>query len=387
MKIGQLLPSIYASSTLFPDKIFAPRELAIDLVNGLVDRGHEVTTFSVPDLPVKGKLVSQPLEAIAHALPYYKFRDMEEARRHFIEEEFTKHRYELATTVEAFSWIRKGLFDLIHVYMDSSLFFAHYLEDLLSNVPVLYTLHDPLPPKGTFEYEEFTRFGKHNYISISNMFRHNDLSLHFIETIYHGIHVADYPYNEQSGDGYLFLGRLVPEKGLHNAIAAAIAAKVPLTVSVNLPGFKEVNVYYENTLKDALRSPFCNVLPVVDKARRIELYRNAKALLFPIEWEEPFGVVLIEAMACGTPVIAYNRGSVPEIIKDGITGYIIDPDGEDRPGFGTHVVKKTGIEGIIEAMGLISKIERSVCRRHVEEHFSRDVMVANYEKCYESILK
>lgn len=312
---------------------------------------------------------------------------MEEARRHFIEEEFTKHRYEYATTIEAFSFMRKGLIDIIHVYMDSSLFFAHYLEDLLSNVPVLYTLHDPLPPKNTFEFEEFTRFAKHNYVSISNMFRQNELPIHFIETIYHGIYVEDYPFNATPGDGYLFLGRLVPEKGLHNAIKAAIAADVKLTVSVNLPGFKEVNPYYENTLKDALRSPLCNVLPVVDKARRIELYRSAKALLFPIEWEEPFGVVLIEAMACGTPVIAYNRGSVPEIIKDGITGYIIDPDDADRPGIGSHVVKKQGVEGIREAMGLISKIDRSVCRRHIEEHFSRDIMVGNYEKCYTEILK
>jgi glycosyltransferase involved in cell wall biosynthesis len=387
MKIGLLLPSIYASPTLFPDKIFAPRELAIDLVNGLVAHGHEVTTFSVPDLPVKGKLISIPLEGISHPPPYFKFRDMEEGRRHFIEEEFSKHRYELATTVEAFSWARKGLVDIIHVYMDSSLFFAHYLDDLLANLPVLYTLHDPLPPEGSFEWAEFTRFQKHNYVSISDMFRHSALPIHFIDTVYHGIDVSAYAFERESPSNFLFLGRLVPEKGLHNAIAASIAANVPLTVSVNLPSFGEVNPYYEKTLKDALKSPLCNVLPVVDKARRIELYRSARALLFPIEWEEPFGVVLIEAMACGTPVIAYNRGSVGEIVKDGVTGYIIDPDDVDRPGKGSFIVKKQGIEGIKEAMGLISKIDRSACRRHVEECFSAEKMVTHYEACYEKILK
>jgi glycosyltransferase involved in cell wall biosynthesis len=386
MKIGLLLPSIYASSTLFPDKIFAPRELAIDLVNGLVAHGHEVTTFSVPDLPVKGKLVSQPLESVRAAQPYYKFRDIDKARRHLVEEEFAKHRYELATTIEAFSWVRKGLIDIMHVYMDSSLFYGHYLEDLLGDATVLYTLHDPLPPEGTFEWTEFMRFAKHNYVSISDMFRKSPLPLTFVDTVYHGVDLSVYPFAESPSDSYLFLGRLVPEKGLHNAIVAAISANVPLTVSVNLPAFGEVNAYYEKTLKDALKSPLCNVLPVVDKGRRIELYRSAQALLFPIEWEEPFGVVLIESMACGTPVIAYNRGSVSEIVKDGVTGYIIDPDDTDRPGKGAHIIKKQGIEGIKEAMGLISKIDRAACRRHVEEHFSVDTMVSSYEKCYEKIL-
>jgi len=219
------------------------------------------------------------------------------------------------------------------------------------------------------------------------MFRHSAIPINFIDTIYHGIDLTTYAFRGESSANYLFLGRLVPEKGLHNAISAIISANVPLTVSVNLPSFDEANPYYEKTLKDALKSPLCNVLPVVDKARRIELYGNAKALLFPIEWEEPFGVVLIEAMACGTPVIAYNRGSVGEIIKDGVTGYIIDPDNVDRPGKGSFIVKKQGVEGIREAMGLISRIDRALCRKHVEEHFSVVQMVQNYENCYNKILK
>ena len=113
---------------------------------------------------------------------------------------------------------------------------------------------------------------------------------------------------------------------------------------------------------------------------------KAKALMLPILWDEPFGLVMIEAMACGTPVIAYNRGSVSEIVRDGVTGFIIDPDNEDRPGKGTWVIKKQGIEGLVEAIKRIEEIDRRACRKHVEENFSVSKMVEGYEKIYNQIL-
>jgi len=113
---------------------------------------------------------------------------------------------------------------------------------------------------------------------------------------------------------------------------------------------------------------------------------NAKALLFPILWEEPFGMVMIEAMACGTPVIAYNHGSVSEIVVDGLTGFIIDPDNEDRPNKGKWVIKKQGVEGLVEAIRRIGELNRNACRKHVEANFTVEMMVRGYELIYKKIL-
>jgi glycosyltransferase involved in cell wall biosynthesis len=308
----------------------------------------------------------------------------------------------------------REMFDVLHVYHESSMFFSHYLDELMHDIPVVYTLHDPLPPKGTYEFSAFSQFKDHNYVSISNSFRQSELKLNFVDTVYHGIKLADYPFNPTPDNHLLFLGRLVPEKGLHNAIAAVGITGDKLTVSVNLPKDGEVNEYYEKTLKryvdDQAAGPAAGnpagrptegtpagggpvplvtrdlftILPVVDKKSRIELYRNAKALLFPIEWEEPFGVVLVEAMATGTPVIAFNRGSVSEIVKDGVTGFIIEPDG--RPVNPASRIQKTGIEGLVEAIRRIGEIDRADCRKHMEDHFTVTHMVEGYERVYTGVL-
>lgn len=370
MKIGILLPSIYASLTLFPDKIFAPRELCIDLANGLVDRGHEVTVYSVPDFPSRATVISEPLDHIKKPLPYSKFRDMEEEKRMDLEKEFAKHDYELRLISRCFADAKNGKLDVIHVYLDASTFAAHYLNDSAGSVPVVYTLHDPLPPEGTFEYEQFQRFSTHKYVSISNSFRQSTLSLNFVDTVYHGIDVATYPFNQNPDDYFLFLGRLVPDKGLKSALTATINSGNKLVVSTNFPKPGERNIYYDSLAKD-VQNPLVTNIGVVDKSQRIDLYRRAKALLFPIEWEEPFGIVLIEAMACGTPVIAYNRGSVPEIVNDGITGFI---------------VQDNSVDGLKTAMKKIDEIDRKNCRALVSDHFSVSQMVEGYETVYKKIL-
>ncbi len=324
-----------------------------------------------------------------------------------LEEEFAKHHFEFELISRAFSAAHKEMFDVIHVYHDSSMFFSHYLDELMHDIPVVYTLHDPLPPKETYEFSAFNQFKDHSYVSISNSFRQSELKLNFVDTVYHGIKLSDYPFNPAPDDHLLFLGRLVPEKGLHNAIAAVGITGDRLTISVNLPKEGEVNKYFSDQIQknfdatsddermgdaagpqeNAAMNPESKLqwLPVVDKKSRIELYRNAKALLFPIEWEEPFGVVLVEAMATGTPVIAFNRGSVPEIVKDGVTGFIIEPDGRPiNPALG---IQKTGVEGLVEAIRRIGEIDRADCRKHIEDHFTVAKMIEGYEHVYEEIMK
>ncbi len=385
MKIGLLFPSIYASPALFSDKIFAPRELLTDLSSGLVDRGHEVTVYSTSDVPTKAKIVSSDITHIQKPLPYFKFRNLDANKRKLLEEEFAKHEFEIDCTMRAFAAVKAKEIDILHCYHDSSLFYGHYMNDIVRDVPVVYTLHDPLPPEGTFEFEELKKFAGHSYISISNAFRRSLPPLNYIETIYHGINLNAFTFEKEAADYVLFMGRLVPDKGLHSAIAAAIATNMRLEIGTQFGGH-EGDPYFETKIKPFLANPFIGEPGMVNDIEKVRLYGGAKALLFPIEWEEPFGMVLIEAMACGTPVIAYNRGSVPEIVKDGVTGFIIDQDDAERSGKGTWTIKKQGVEGIIEAMGLISTISRDACRKHIEEHFSAQKMVLDHEACYTKLL-
>ncbi len=370
MKIGFLLPTLFASKKLFPDRIFAPGDLARDTVNGLVARGHEVYVFSTPDFETDGKLVAGDVKPFADKLMYSKLGRVSADEAAIRNDEVWKRSFEIAVSTLAYEAAEKEHLDIIHAYHDF-LFTPHYLENL-THVPTVYTLHDPLPPKGTFEYHTYEHFAKHRYVSISNSQRKSDLPLTFAGTVYHGLNVAHFPF-EGTDHGYvLFMGRLAPQKGLHTAIQAAIQSGLPLEIGTNFPDFFKGDAYFEKQIKPYLDNPLIHEPGMVSGKNKMLLYKDARALLFPIEWEEPFGMVMIEAMACGTPVIAYNRGSVPEIVKDGVTGFVVD--------------ENKGVAGLVEAIKKIDQIDRAVCRKHVEEKFTIEKMVDGYEQVYKKIL-
>ena len=182
-------------------------------------------------------------------------------------------------------------------------------------------------------------------------------------------------------------GKFIDPKGVTNAIKVSQATGSSLKIVGNVEDEKFYDELVVPNLSDKIE-----VIGGISSEQSLtreqvrDLYENAMAFLFPINWEEPFGLVMIEAMSCGAPVIAYNRGSVSEVVRDGVTGFIIDPDDEDRPGKGSWIIKKQEIEGLIEAVKRIGEIDRKACRKHVEENFSVDRMVENYEKVYRGIL-
>lgn len=180
MRIGLLMPSIYASEGMFPDKIFAPRELFTSLSNGLIGLGEDVIAYSVPDVDTDARVIGIPTDTVEHPLPYYKFRGLAPSQLQLLDNEYAKHQLELACITRAFEGLKRKEVDVLHVYMDSSYFFSHYFNDLLGGAPVLYTLHDPLPPADTYEYHEFARFADHKYVAISESFRKSSLALNFI---------------------------------------------------------------------------------------------------------------------------------------------------------------------------------------------------------------
>ena len=385
MKIGFLLPSVFASTTLFPDRIFAPGQLARDSINGLVHQGHEVYVFSTPDFVTNGQLIPGDVKPFEKKLVYDKLKRADSFEAKIRNDEVWKRTFEISVTTQAYKFTREHHLDIVHAYHDF-LFTPHYLEEV-TQIPTVYTLHDPLPPEESFEYHELGKFKDHSYVSISNSQRKSSLSLNFVDTVYHGIDLTAFPFQKQSADYALFMGRLVPEKGLHNAIAAACKINVRLEIGTQLPDILHESEYFKKQIKPFLSNPLIGEPGILTGENKITLYKDALALLFPIEWEEPFGIVMIEAMSTGTPVIAYNRGSVSEIVKDGVTGFIIDPDNQNRPNKGSWIIKEQGVEGLVVAMNRLNEINRVACREHVTNHFSVSQMVAGYEKVYQKIIQ
>jgi glycosyltransferase involved in cell wall biosynthesis len=190
----------------------------------------------------------------------------------------------------------------------------------------------------------------------------------WVATVHHGLPVDLYDYGKGEGDYVVFLGRFSPEKRADRAIEIARRANMKIKVAAKVD--KADERYFEKEIRHLLDEPHVDYLQEVGEAEKGPLLANAKALLFPIDWPEPFGMVLIEALACGTPVIAYNHGSVPEIIEHGKTGFIVN-----------------SIEKAVEALKNIHLISREVCRATFEKRFSDIVMAENYVRLYEKAVR
>lgn len=370
MKIGILAPSIYMSQTHFRDMIFAPRDLAVSLADGLVQKNHEVYLFASPDTKTKAHLVAGEEHLIGEDLVLEKMRELGGERFKWSSYYTRKQYYEADLTAQCFAMGITGKLDIIHSYHDQ---LSHFYEEA-TGVSTVYTLHDPIPSnQDDLTYWLYNKYRHHRYVSISDAFRHiNNLKLNFVATVYHGLDLTAIPFQAHPSDYLLFMGRMVPEKGLHLAIQAALATQMPLEIGTHFPEKKVHNEYFEKEIKPYLTNPLIQEPGMVTKDKKMKLYGGARALLFPIGWEEPFGMVLVEAMATGTPVIAFNRGSVPEIVEDGVTGFIVDP--------------ATGVDGLVEAIKKLPQLDRAATRRHVENKFSVAQMVDGYEDVYRNIL-
>lgn len=386
MKIGILLPSIYSSDT-YSKTIFAPKPLAVSLANGLVKRGHKVYLYSADNVKTKAYLVKGDNKLLVDNLINHKLRHSDEHREKWGTFYLKKYLFELDLTQKAYLDAKENKVDIIHSYHDT---LAHFFDGITS-IPVIYTLHDPLPPPYTIEYWLLDKFKNHYYVSISTSFRKKNPSLHFIATIYHGLDLNIYKFSSESDDHFLFMGRIVEEKGLPTAIKIILNLNLNLKIGIQSGKKDREGAYYTSSILPLLKEPNIQQIGFLDVNSKVEAYKRAKALLFPIEWEEPFGMVLIESMACGTPVVAFARGSVPEIVKDGETGFIVNSSDSDKRG--DWVIKKTGIEGLTEAVKRIYSMPqneyqsmRRNCRKHVEEKFTVEKMVDGYEQVYKKVL-
>ncbi len=213
-------------------------------------------------------------------------------------------------------------------------------------------------------------------VSISDAQRKPIPGANWVATVYHGIELNDHTFNPEPGGYLAFLGRISPEKGLDTAIRVALRAGVPIKIGARepLPFTNDPNVradwdYYENKVKPLLKEPGVEMVGPVGGKDRDEFLRNAAALLFPICWPEPFGLVMPEALLSGTPVLAFRQGSVPEILADGLTGFIRDTEDE-----------------LVAAVERIGDLDRARCRAEAERRFSPTIMAQAYEHVYAEII-
>jgi glycosyltransferase involved in cell wall biosynthesis len=239
----------------------------------------------------------------------------------------------------------------------------------LVETPVVHTVHGPLDGEAGLIYKDLLELAPRvTLISISMNQREPLPDLPWIGNCPNAIDLSVYPCHPHRGDYLLFLGRMTPDKGCHRAIAVAMEAGLPLKIAGKNREPKE-RAYFDELVRPHLRDGI-EYVGEVSHGEKVELLQNARATLFPIEWEEPFGLVMIESMACGTPVIATRWGAVPEVIEHGRSGIIVD-----------HY------HNMVDALEQADELDPIECRRYVEERFAPERMVGDYLAAYETAIE
>ena len=339
MRIAQVAP-LYES---VPPRFYGGTERVVYwLTEKLVALGHEVTLFASGDSVTNARLV----KACKRALRLDP--DCIDPLAHHI-----------LMVEEVFSQAED--FDLIHFHID----YLPFSQSRRASVPCVNTLHGRLDiPDLVPLYREFRDVP---VISISDSQRKPLPWVNWLATVHHGMPPSLLPFHENGGEYLAFLGRVSPEKGLHRAIEVAIRSGRKLRIAAKIDRVDQD--YFDTKIKPSLQHPLIEFIGEIGNSDKAEFLGNAAALLFPIDWPEPFGLVMIEAMACGTPTIAWPMGSVPEIITNGSSGFLVH-----------------NIEEGVEAVRRIREIDRSECRAHFELNFSDERMAKDYLNIYQQLV-
>jgi glycosyltransferase involved in cell wall biosynthesis len=320
-----------------PPRGYGPWEqVASTLAEGLVALGHDVTLFATADSVTTGRLHSEAPHGY------------EEGRGYDVKV------YEGLHIAAAFE--RAGEFDVLSNQFD----FLPLTYSRLVSTPVVTTIHGFSSERIVPVYRAYDDIG--HYVAISDADRHRDLT--YDATIYHGIDLAPFTFRDRPGDHLLFLGRIHPDKGTHRAVEVARRAGLPLVIA----GIVQDREYFDTLVRPHLDTADISYVGPVGPAERDALLGGALALLHLIGFAEPFGLSVVESLATGTPVIAYPLGSMPEIIRPGRTGFLVDD-----------------VAGAVEAVGRVGRLSRRHCRDDVEQRFTAARMVADYAELFARI--
>jgi glycosyltransferase involved in cell wall biosynthesis len=339
MRIAQIAP--LAESV--PPKLYGGTERVIAwLTDELIDLGHQVTLFASGDSATRAELVAVWPRALRLGRPRT--------------DPMAAHAALLETMAQ---WA--GDFDVIHCHID----WTHLPLLSRNSTPFVTTFHGRLDLPGLSTVVQ--KFPSAPFVSISDNQRLPLQSANWLGTVYHGMPAALLQPSFAEGGYLAFLGRLTSEKGPEAAIRIAKASGVPLRIAAKLP--RSERGYFKEKVEPMIDSSHIRITGEVNDKTKQDFLGGAVALLFPIHWPEPFGLVMIEAMACGTPVIAFRSGSVPEVIEDGVTGFIVDSDEE-------------AIEAIRHRL---PKLDRRKVRAGFERRFTARRMAEDYVRHYQAL--
>ncbi len=351
LKIAQIAPLWFS---IPPEKYGGIERIVHLLTEELVRRGHEVTLFASGDSKTKAKLVWVYPEALIKS--GYRWEDP---------------FWNLENLSTAFQ--RAEEFDILHSHLD--LWTLHFQP--LTKKPVLHTLHNQLykasvTREGERKPTRLQIFEKHRKETLAVFISKSERKKSAVKfpkswVVYNGIDVSQFKFNPKPKDHFIWIARIDPFKGIENAIKAAKIAGVKLLLAGRLDPYRKE--YFETKIRPHL-SKNIKYVGELSNEELSDFYGQAKACLYPIEWEEPFGLVMAEAMACGTPVIAFDRGSAREVVKNNKTGFVVK-----------------NIQEMVQAIKKIDQIKRDDCRKWVEKKFTYQRMVSDYEKIYYEVLE
>jgi len=339
MRIAQVAPLAEA----VPPKLYGGTERVVSwLTEELVRQGHDVTLFASGDSETTAKLVPCAPQGLRLA---------------GIRDHIASHLVML-NEVRA----RADQFDVIHFHVD---LLQHVLFQDLAH-KCLTTLHGRLDLPDFMPV--FRTFNEMPLVSISDNQREPmPPHVNWLATVHHGLPPTICPFHEKGGDYLAFLGRIAPEKRPDRAIEIATRAGIPLKIAAKVDPADRA--YYEDVIEPLLDHPLVEFIGEIDERAKCDFMGNARALLFPIDWPEPFGLVMIEAMSAGTPVIAFRNGSVPEVVTDGVSGFIVE-----------------SVDEAVEAARRVGTLSRAEVRKTFERRFTVARMAKDYVRAYEELI-
>src|SRR3989344_4176754 len=351
-RIGEVIPLM---NTIPPKKYGGIEVIVQELSLGFAKKGYKIGVFCA-----KGSQLKETNIDLIESSPFPTIEDLSQNRK-----------FEINEFLKVLS--NQSSFDFFHFHYEPIVLNCevdniefNFLNFI--NKPILITFHNTTHIQNHIDfYKEHKSLRQYNYVFISENHKKPLKFFPNSTVIYNGIDVKRFTFTNEQGDYLLFLGRITDFKGVLEAIQIAKIANKKLVIAAKVDPTDED--FYNQRVKPLIDGIKIVYVGEVDSNQKIEYLKNALCLLFPIKWNEPFGLVLIEAMACGTPVVAFDRGSVSEIVEDGVTGFVV-----------------TNVDQAAEAISKIGQIDRARCRERVEKHFSQETMLNAYEQLYKKLL-
>ncbi len=381
LRVGLVVPHIFMHRDILPQVIFSPGHLALSLAKGLHEQGVDVTLFSPGSVETSVTNITADLRLFEQELAGRGDNYMDLLKKHPFTFITLARQVQSELVAKAYQMANDDKLDIIHIYTNEEEIALPFAK--LCDKPVVFTHHDPFNFLVKYK-SNFPKYKDFNWLSMSYAQRSGmPKDTNWVGNIYHGLDDPILKPVKQPSDDYVaFLGRIIEPKGVHLAIAAVKkyneTAKTPLRLKIAGKHYAEESkdTYWQEVIEPEL-GEFVEYVGFIETSeKKRDFLGNARALLVPSLFDEPFGMVTLEAFACGTPVIALDSGALPEVIKDGVTGFVVTKSSET----GT-------INNLAHALKNISSINRTACRQAYERDFTMKKMASEHALIYTSLTK